>query len=119
MGGRDSWGVAASLPASRAERAYEVESTLVFFYEILFTVVATIAVIVGELWTRTFTVVFLAAWLAVIWLGYASFQARLRTEELSAEDRLWFENAVDGLRHLRLLFAIGAAVALGWRLLPV
>jgi len=90
---------------------------LVFFYEILFTIVGVIAWVAGEVWSRTFSVLFLFAWLLVIWLGYIGFQARLRQEDLSAEDRLWFENAVDGLRHLRLLFAIGTVVALVWRVL--
>ncbi|MBI2756310.1 MAG: hypothetical protein HYX52_06345 [Chloroflexi bacterium] len=91
---------------------------MVFFYEILFTLVAIAAAVIGEVWSRTLAVLFLAAWLGLISLGYASFGARLQAAEgLSDDDVLWYHNARDGLRHLRLLFGIALAVAVLWRLL--
>lgn len=91
---------------------------VIFFYEMLFVAVAILAVLMGELWSRTAALLFLLLWLAVISLGYASFGARLaQSDGLGEEDRRWYQDAYDGLRHLRLLFAIAATVALVWRLL--
>jgi hypothetical protein len=48
-----------------------------------------------------------------IWLGYASFGARLAVDGgITDEDRRWYADARDGLRHLRLLF--GLSVARRW-----
>ena len=90
---------------------------MIFFYELLFVLVAVVAVLIGEAWSRTAAFVFLLAWLAVVLLGYASFGARLAVVDtpLSDEERRWFVDARDGLRHLRLLFALAALAALIWR----
>lgn len=92
---------------------------MIFFYEILFVAVALVAAFIGETWSRTWAVLFLLAWLGMVWLGYASFRARLAAApaELTDEETRWYRDARDGLRHLRLLFGIAAAVALTWRLL--
>ena len=50
---------------------------MIFFYELLFVLVCVGAVVIGEVWSRLAAFVFLAVWFAVIWLGSASFQARL------------------------------------------
>ena len=93
---------------------------MIFFYELLFVLVAVLAVFIGEAWSRTAAVVFLLVWLAVVLVGYASFGARLAvvdvSKPLSDEERRWFNDARDGLRHLRLLFALAALAALIWRL---
>jgi hypothetical protein len=91
---------------------------MIFFYEILFAVVAVAAVFIGETWSRTWALVFLLAWLAVIALGHASFGARLaQPEGMSEEDQRWYRDARDGLRHLRLLFLLACGAMLVWRLI--
>lgn len=90
---------------------------MIFFYELLFVLVAVVAVFIGEAWSRTAALVFLVLWLGVVLLGYASFGARLAVidKPLSDDERRWFSDARDGLRHLRLLFALAAFAALIWR----
>ncbi len=91
---------------------------MIFFYELLFALVAIVAVFIGENWSRLAAFVFLSAWFLVIVLGYASFGARLATSEgLSDDDRRWLTDARDGIRHLRLLFGLAALAALFWRLI--
>lgn len=92
---------------------------MVFFYEILFVLVAVAGILIGEHWSRTAAVLFLAAWLLLVSVGGASFGARLAVEgsALDEDERRWFTDARDGLRHLRLLFGIATALALVWRLL--
>jgi len=91
---------------------------MIFFYELLFVLVAIVAVFIGEAWSRFAAFVFLSACFAVVVLGYASFGARLAlTEGLSDEDRRWLTDARDGVRHLRLLFGLAALAALAWRLI--
>ncbi len=90
---------------------------MIFFYEILFVAVALFAVLIGEMWSRTAALLFLLFWLGVVSLGYVSFGARLaEVDALSEEDRHWYRDARDGLRHLRLLFAIAVALAIIWRI---
>jgi hypothetical protein len=78
------------------------------------------AVIIGEVWSRLAAFVFLSGWFGIAVLGYASFGARLAiTSEADAMDddqRRWFSDARDGMRHLRLLFGLAALAALGWRI---
>ena len=89
---------------------------MVFFYELLFVVVAVAAVLIGEAWSRTAALVFLLAWWGVAGLGYASFGVRLAAaHELSDDDRRWYRDVRDGLRHLRLLFGLACAATLVWR----
>jgi hypothetical protein len=91
---------------------------VLFFYELVFVLMAIVAVFIGEVWSRLAAFLFLTAWFGVVTLGYASFGARLAMAEgLSEDDRRWFSDARDGLRHLRLLFGLAAAAALVWRLL--
>ena len=91
---------------------------MIFFYEILFVLVALGAVLIGERWSRTLALVFLLVWWGIVLLGYASFGARLSASEgLAEEDQRWYRDARDGLRHLRLLFGLACAAALVWRLL--
>ncbi len=91
---------------------------MIFFYELLFVLVAIVAVFIGETWSRLAAFLFLSTWFVVIVLGYASFGARLATSEgLSEEDRRWIIDARDGIRHLRLLFGLAALAALAWRLI--
>jgi hypothetical protein len=91
---------------------------VIFFYELLFALVAVAAIVIGEAWSRLAAFVFLGVWFLVVGLGSASFDARLAiTDNLSEDDRRWFTDARDGLRHLRLLFALAAIAALVWRLL--
>jgi hypothetical protein len=91
---------------------------VLFFYELLFALMTIVAVIMGELWSRLAAFIFLTVWFVVIALGYASFGARLATPEgLTEDDRRFFTDARDGLRHLRLLFGLAAAAALVWRLI--
>ena len=91
---------------------------MIFFYELLFVLVAIAAVFIGEVWSRLAAFLFLTAWFLVIVLGYASFGARLATSEgLSEDDRRWLIDARDGVRHLRLLFGLAALAALVWRLI--
>lgn len=90
---------------------------MIFFYEFLFVAVAVIAVLIGEAWSRLIAALFLLAWFGISALGYASFQARLATTSLSDDDRRWFTDARDGLRHLRLLFGLATLAALVWRVI--
>ena len=91
---------------------------MIFFYELLFVLVAVIAVVIGEAWNRLAAFVFLLAWFGISSLGYASFGARLAASGgLPDEDRHWYTDARDGLRHLRLLFGLAALAALAWRLI--
>jgi hypothetical protein len=92
---------------------------MIFFYEFLFILVAVLAVLIGELWSRVASVVFLALWFGVIVLGYASFGARLAVSgsSMSDDERRWFTDARDGLRHLRLLFGLATLAAVAWRLI--
>jgi hypothetical protein len=91
---------------------------VIFFYELLFAVVAVVAIFIGEAWSRLAACVFLGAWFLVVVLGSASFDARLATPDgLSDDDRRWFTDARDGLRHLRLLFGLATLAALAWRLI--
>jgi hypothetical protein len=89
---------------------------VVFFYELLFVVVAVAAVFIGEVWSRSAAFAFVAVWLGIAALGYASFGARLAVT-YNGEERRWFSDARDGLRHLRLLFGIAALAALVWRVI--
>ena len=90
---------------------------MIFFYELLFVLVAIVAIFIGEAWSRLAAFLFLSAWFVVILLGYASFGARLATSEgLTEDDRRWLTDARDGIRHLRLLFGLAALAALVWRL---
>jgi hypothetical protein len=91
---------------------------MIFFYELLFVLIAVAAVVIGEVWSRLAAVVFLLAWFAITSLGYTSFGARLAAPNaVTDEDRRWFDDARDGLRHLRLLFGLATLVALAWRLI--
>ena len=92
---------------------------MIFFYEIFFVVVALAAVVMGEVWSRLAAFVFLCGWFAIVLVGYASFGARLAVTDhpLSEDERRWFNDARDGLRHLRLLFGLAALAALAWRLI--
>jgi hypothetical protein len=91
---------------------------VIIFYELLFALVAVIAVFIGETWSRLAAFVFLSVWFLVVALGYASFGARLATSEgMSDDDRRWITDARDGVRHLRLLFGLAALAALVWRLI--
>jgi hypothetical protein len=91
---------------------------MIFFYEFLFVLAAVIAVLIGEIWSRTAAVVFIGIWFGVSLLGYASFGARLTVSGASMTDdeRRWFNDARDGMRHLRLLFGLATLAALVWRL---
>jgi len=91
---------------------------VIFFYELLFALVALAAIILGEVWSRLSAFLFLGAWFLFVVLGSASFDARLATPDgLSDDDRSWFRDARDGLRHLRLLFGLATLAALVWRLI--
>lgn len=91
---------------------------MIFFYELLFVLVAVGAVLIGEAWSRLAAFGFLGFWFVVSTLGYASFGARLAaTGALNEEERRWFADARDGLRHLRLLFGLATLAALAWRLI--
>ncbi len=92
---------------------------MIFFYEFLFVLVAVVAVFIGEAWSRTAALVFVCVWLGIVLVGYASFGARLTVSggTMTEDERRWFTDARDGLRHLRLLFALATLAALGWRLL--
>jgi hypothetical protein len=90
---------------------------VIFFYELLFVLVALVAVFIGEAWSRLAAFIFLSVWFLVMVLGYASFGARLATSDgLSDDDRRWLTDARDGVRHLRLLFGLATLAALVWRL---
>ena len=90
---------------------------MIFFYEFVFIVMAVLAVLMGELWSRLAAFIFLAGWFAFILVGYASFGARLSVSgaTMTEDERRWFTDARDGLRHLRLLFGLAALAALIWR----
>ena len=92
---------------------------MIFFYEFLFIVIAVLAVLIGELWSRLAAVVFLALWFGIIMLGYASFGARLTVSgsSMTDDERRWFTDARDGLRHVRLLFGLATLAALAWRVI--
>ncbi|MBV8719001.1 MAG: hypothetical protein JOZ65_28370 [Chloroflexi bacterium] len=92
---------------------------MIFFYEFLFVLVAVVAVIIGEAWSRLAAFVFVAVWFAVSLVGYASFGARLTVQgsAMSDDERRWFTDARDGMRHLRLLFGLATLGALAWRLI--
>jgi hypothetical protein len=91
---------------------------VIFFYEILFVMVAVVAVLIGEVWSRTAAFIFVCIWFGISILAYASFGARLATADgMSDEDRQWVTDARDGVRHLRLLFGLAALAALAWRLI--
>jgi hypothetical protein len=94
---------------------------VIFFYEMLFVAVALAAVYIGERWNHTVALLFLLAWWALIWVGYASFGARLAAAQsgaapLGEDDLRWYRDARDGLRHMRLLFGLACGVMLLWRL---
>ncbi len=92
---------------------------MIFFYEMLFVVVAVIAIVIGEVWSRLAAAVFLAGWLVVISLGYASFGAREKAVAgaITDDDKRWVADARDGLRHLRLLFGLATLAAVAWRII--
>ena len=92
---------------------------MIFFYEFLFVVVAILAVAIGEFWNRLGAAVFLAVWFGIVVLGYASFGARLTVsgQTMDDDERRWFTDARDGLRHLRLLFGLATLEALAWRII--
>ena len=92
---------------------------MIFFYELIFVLVAVLAVVIGEVWSRTLAVVFVAGWFAIVLLGYASFGARLAVSgpAMTDDERRWFTDARDGLRHLRLLFGLAALATLAWRVI--
>jgi hypothetical protein len=91
---------------------------MIFFYELLFALVALAAIVIGEVWSRLASVVVLGCCLGLVILGSASFDARLATSDgLSDDDRRFFSDARDGLRHLRLLFGLATLAALAWRLI--
>jgi hypothetical protein len=91
---------------------------VIFFYELLFVLVAVVAVFIGEAWSRLAAGVFLGVWFLIVLVGSASFDARLATSDgLSDDDRRFFTDARDGLRHLRLLFGLATLAALAWRLI--
>jgi hypothetical protein len=91
---------------------------VLFFYEFVFAVVTIGAVAIGELWSRLAAFLFLTGWFLLAGLASASFGARLAVAQgMPEDDRRFFTDARDGLKHLRLLFGLAAAAALVWRLL--
>jgi hypothetical protein len=91
---------------------------VIFFYELLFALVALGAVLIGEVWSRLAAFLFLGGWFLIVVLGSASFDARLATPDgMSDDDRRFFTDARDGLRHLRLLFGLATLAALAWRII--
>jgi len=92
---------------------------VIFYYEFVFIALAILAIFLGEAVSRTLSLVIAALALAVVALGVKSFDVRLATESesVSDEDRRFFIDARDGLRHLRLLLILGTLAALAWRLL--
>jgi len=91
---------------------------VLFFYELVFAVMAIVAVVIGEAWSRLAAFLFLTAWFLLAALASASFGARLAVAQgMPEDDRRFFTDARDGLKHLRLLFGLAAAAALVWRLL--
>jgi uncharacterized membrane protein len=90
---------------------------VIFFYELLFVLVTVAAVFIGEVWSRLVAFVFLSVWFGITLVAYASFGARLAASNgMGEDDRRWYTDARDGLRHLRLLFGLAALAALVWRL---
>ena len=90
---------------------------MIFFYEFVFVGVAILAIFIGEVVSRTLAVALVMALLGIAALGVWSFDARLATNTVSDDDKRWFIDARDGLKHLRLLLALGAIAALAWRLI--
>lgn len=91
---------------------------MIFFYEGFFVAVTLAAVLIGEVWSRLAALVLLALCLAIVIVAVASFNARLSVATgMTDDDRRWFVDARDGLKHLRLLFALATLAALAWRLL--
>ena len=91
---------------------------MIFFYELLFVLVALLAVFIGEAWSRLGAFLFLSVWFLLVVLGYASFSARLAISDgMSEADRRFITDARDGVRHLRLLFGLATLAALCWRLI--
>jgi hypothetical protein len=89
---------------------------VIFFYELLFVLVTVVAIVIGEVWSRLAASIFLGVWFLIVVLGYASFGARLATDEpLSDDARRSFTDMRDGLRHLRVLFGLATLAALAWR----
>ena len=105
--------------AARARRTGRISPDgVIFFYELLFVLVAIVAVSSASCGVALAAVVFLGLWFGAIWLGYASFGARLAADSgITEEDRRWYADARDGLRHLRLLFGLAVLAALAWRLI--
>jgi hypothetical protein len=89
---------------------------VIFFYEFVFIALTVLAVFIGEAWSRLAAFVFLLVWFGISVLGCASFDARLATDTLTDDDRRWFTDARDGMRHLRLLFGLATLAALAWRI---
>jgi hypothetical protein len=90
---------------------------VIFFYELLFVLVAIAAVVIGEMWSRVAALILLCACFLIVVLAYASFGARLAASDgVSEDDRRWLTDARDGLRHLRLLVGLAVIAALVWRL---
>jgi len=92
---------------------------VIFFYEFVFVVLAVLGVLIGEVWSRLAAAIFLAVWFGIVVLGYASFGARLAVsgESMTDDERRWFTDARDGLRHLRLLFGLATLAAFAWRII--
>ena len=88
---------------------------MIFFYEMLFFAVAIGTIVLGEAVSRTLAVAVVVTMLAIAAVGVWSFDARLATDTVSDADRRWFVDARDGLKHLRLLLALGAVATLVWR----
>jgi hypothetical protein len=92
---------------------------MIFFYEFLFVLVSIVAVLIGEVWSRLAAAIFVAVWFGITLLGYASFGARLAVsgQTMTDDERRWFADARDGLRHLRLLFGLATLAAIAWRVI--
>ena len=91
---------------------------MIFFYELLFALVALAAILLGELWSRLAAAIVLGCCFLVVVLASASFDARLAISDgLTDDDRRFVTDARDGLRHLRLLFGLATLAALAWRLI--
>lgn len=96
----------------------EQQERMIFFYEMMFVAAAVATAYMAEAWNRGWAVLFVAGWFGLVVLGKASFDARLADPEpLPSEERRWFLDARDGLRHLRLLFGLTWLGALAWWLL--
>jgi hypothetical protein len=89
---------------------------VIFFYEFVFVGIAIVAIVLGETVNRTLALALVVVLLGIVALGALSFDARLATAGISDEDRRWFTDARDGLRHLRLLLVLGALAMLIWRI---